>query len=178
MKKLNLILPLALILCFLASCQDKEAIAELEAKEAQAELEEQNKQIVRRYYELMDEGNPAFLELLSEDYVAHFPGGVDIKGRESIRKMVDDYFTAFPDLTHSFSDFVAEGDKVAMRYGDKGTHKGVFNGIPPTGVEMKVAAIGIFRLKDGKMVECWIEGDFLGMMMQLGMELKPKEGEK
>jgi hypothetical protein len=26
--------------------------------------------------------------------------------------------------------------------------------------------------------EEWVEGDFLGMMQQLGMELKPKETEK
>ncbi len=31
MKKLCMILPLALILCFMVSCQDKEAMAELEA---------------------------------------------------------------------------------------------------------------------------------------------------
>ena len=175
MKKPCMILLLALILCLMFACQDKAAMAELEEFRAQAAVEEQNKEVVRRYFELMDEGNPAFLDLLSEDYVAYFPGGVDFKGRENIRKMVDDYFTAFPDLTHSFSDFVAEGDKVVIRYGDGGTHQGVFNGIPATGAEIKVTAIGIFRLKDGKMVEGWIEGDFLGMMMQLGMELKPKE---
>ena len=35
MKKLIIFLPLALILCFIFGCQDKEAIAELEAQKAQ-----------------------------------------------------------------------------------------------------------------------------------------------
>jgi len=42
MKKLSMILPLALILCFMVGCQDKEAMAELEKFRAQAEAEEQN----------------------------------------------------------------------------------------------------------------------------------------
>ncbi len=178
MKKLFMILPLALLLCFVVGCQDKEAMADLEQFKAKAAVEEQNKDVVRRYFELMDEGNPAFLELLSEDYIAHFPDGVDFKGREEIKKMVDSYFVAFPDLTHFFSDFVAEGDMVAMRYGDKGTHKGEFMGIPPTENGMTATSMGFFRLKEGKMVEAWIEGDFLGLMQQLGMELKPKEAGK
>jgi hypothetical protein len=34
------------------------------------------------------------------------------------------------------------------------------------------------RIENGKLVEDKEEADQLGMMMQLGMELKPKEGEK
>ncbi len=41
MKKLSMILPLALILCFMVSCQNKEAMAELEAMKAKAEVGEQ-----------------------------------------------------------------------------------------------------------------------------------------
>jgi len=48
MKKLCMVLPLALILCFMVGCQDKETMAELEAMKAQAEVEEQNKEIVKR----------------------------------------------------------------------------------------------------------------------------------
>jgi len=51
MKKLFLILPLALILCFMVGCQDKEAMAELEAMKAQAKVEEQNKELIRNLYE-------------------------------------------------------------------------------------------------------------------------------
>ncbi len=177
MKKLCMILPLALILCIMLGCQDKAAMAELEEFKAQAKLEEQNKEIVRRYFELMDEGDYAFLELLSEDYVAHFPMG-DVKGREEIKQVVDAYRTAFPDISHFFSDFVAEGDKVVMRYGAKGTQEGVFGEFPPSGKKMEAAAMIIVRIKDGKMAEAWLEQDYYGMMQQLGYELKPKEVEE
>ena len=177
MKKLCIILPLALILCFMVGCQDKEAMAELEAMKVQAEIEEQNKEIVRRYFELMADRNPAYMELSSEDYLVHFPGGFDVKGIENLKKVQDPYFDAFPDHTYYFSDFLAEGDKVAIRYGSTGTHQGVFDGIPPTGKEIRRTAIGFVRLKDGKLVESWIESDSLGFMQKLGMELKPKEKE-
>jgi steroid delta-isomerase-like uncharacterized protein len=177
MKKLCIILPLVLILSFMVGCQDKEGMGELEAMKAQAAVEEQNKEIVRRYFELMDEGDYSLLELLSEDYVAHFAFG-DVKGREEIKQVVDAYRTAFPDLSHFFSDFVAEGDKVVMRYGARGTQEGVFGGFPPSGKKMEATAMIIVRIKDGKMAEAWLEQDYYGMMLQLGYELKPKEEEE
>jgi hypothetical protein len=37
----------------------------------------------------------------------------------------------------------------------------------------------IHRIEDGKIKEAWIDYDSLfSLVMQLGMELKPKEGEK
>ncbi|TET68415.1 MAG: hypothetical protein E3J56_11430, partial [Candidatus Aminicenantes bacterium] len=51
MKKLCMILPLALVLCFMVGCQDKEAMAELEKFKAQAKIEEQNMDVVKRYWE-------------------------------------------------------------------------------------------------------------------------------
>jgi predicted ester cyclase len=176
MKKLFMILPLALILCFMLGCQDKAAMAELEEFRAQAALEEQNKELVRRYFESMDERDYALLELLSKDYVAHFPFG-DVKGSEEIKQVVDAYLTAFPNISHFFSDFVAEGDKVVMRYGARGTQEGVFGEFPPSGKKMEATAMIIVRIEDGKMAEAWLEQDYYGMMMQLGYEFKPKERE-
>ena len=52
-----MILPLALILCFMVGCQDKDAMAELEEFKAQAELEEQNKALIRNGIEEMSKKN-------------------------------------------------------------------------------------------------------------------------
>ncbi|MEE9500605.1 MAG: hypothetical protein V3V48_00885 [Candidatus Aminicenantaceae bacterium] len=64
MKKLHMILPLALILCFVVGCQDKEAMTELEAMKAQAEVEEQNKELVRNFFEELDKGNAEIIKEL------------------------------------------------------------------------------------------------------------------
>jgi len=37
------------------------------------------------------------------------------------------------------------------------------------------AGIEILRVEDGKIAEAWAVQDILGLLMQLGMELKPKD---
>jgi len=64
---------------------------------------------------------------------------------------------------------------VIIRFTARGTHQGDLEGIPATGNEMELSSITILRFENGKVVEGWQETDTLGMMMQLGMELKPKE---
>ena len=179
MKKLYMILPLALILCFMVGCQDKEAMAELEEFKAQAELEEQNKAIVRYGLELYDERN--FVErdkLFSPNTVYHAPGGKEYNLKGYREQFASHFFTAFPDLRHTIEDIIADGDKVVLRLSDYGIHQGEFMGIPPTGREIQWPVTSIFRLSDGIVQELWIEFDILSLMQQLGMELKLNEGEK
>jgi len=73
MKKHGVILLMALIICFMLGCQDKETMAELEEFRVQKEVEEQNKKLIVRLIEEMDKGNfDIFDELSSDDYVCHF----------------------------------------------------------------------------------------------------------
>ena len=179
MKKLLMILPLALILCFMVGCQDKEAMAELEAMKAQAEVEEQNEEIARQLYEAIDKQDMGtFLGLSAPDGVCHIPGVPEAVPLEAITEVIKSFYTAFPDSTHAIKDVIAEGDKVAVRFTQVSTHTGEYEGIPPTGNKIYVECQHILRLVDGKVAEVWLVEDNLGMMMQLGMELKPKEAEK
>ena len=180
MKKLLLILPLALIICFMVSCQDKEAMAELEAMKAQAEIEEQNKELIRNYIKEMDNKNfEIFNEAYAPDAKVYFPSNITTPmSIEQTVPMAKSFSEAFPDFNHSIEELIAEGDKVILRAIDRGTHQGEFNGIPATGKKIEMGIIAIFKFKEGKIVEAWEEADILGLMQQLGMELKPKEGEK
>ena len=179
MKKLLMILPLALILCFMVSCQDKEAMAELEAMKAQAEVEEQNMALVQRILEEGDKNGAAILdEVCTSNYKMYFPSNSEPINLEEHKELWKAFIVAFPDLTHRIDEFIAEGDMVSTRETLSGTHKGEFQGIPPTGKKFEFSAICIWRFSDGKLAEYWSDGDILGLMQQLGMELKPKEGEK
>ena len=75
---------------------------------------------------------------------------------------------AFPDLEFVAEDMIAEGDKVAARITVRGTHKGPFLDIAPTGKQVSVNAIDIFRFANGKIVEHWGVMDQMSMMQQLG----------
>jgi predicted ester cyclase len=51
-------------------------------------------------------------------------------------------------------------------------------GIPPTGIKLRYYQFAIFQIIDGKIKEGWRVTDSLGMMTQLGMELKPIAAKK
>jgi predicted ester cyclase len=175
MKTYLCAVPVVVLLCLSFACRDKAAMAELEKYRAQAKVEEQNKQIERRYAEEEDKGN--ILEMIDEivapDVVYHYPNNNDERGLETIKQNEPSFKKAFPDMKHTIEAQIAEGDLVATRFKLRGTHRGEWMGIAPTGKELNFTLIEICRFSDGKIVEAWIELDWLGIMQQLGMELKP-----
>ena len=179
MKKLLMILPMVFLLCFMVGCQDKAAMAELEEFRAQAAVEEQNKATVRRLLAEMDMGNfDIWDEVTFSEYVYHFPSVSEPRTKEEHKQSNRDFYTAFPDIIHPVEDIFAEGDKVMVRVTNRFTHSSEFRGFPPTGKEITYSAMAIYQFKEGKIIKEWIEADVQGLMRQLGMELKPKEGEK
>ena len=126
MKKLCMILPLALILCFMVGCQDKEAMAELEAFKAQAEVEEQNKALMRKSFEAWGKGDfEAFKGLLAPDYAFYYPpNSPNPISREELIEVVKMIFVAFPDYNASIEELFAVGDQVIFRHISRSTHQG------------------------------------------------------
>ena len=179
MKKYLFIVSLVLVFCFTIACQDKAARAELDKATKQSQIEEQNKAVVRQFFEAIDAQNYARMkELLTPDFVLHYSGPQEDVSGEALMQMVRGYYTAFPDGIHKFEDILAVGNKVVNRALWEGTQKTEFQGIPATGIKVSFYQIGISTVVDGKIKECWVVEDNLGMMTQLGMELKLKEAEK
>ncbi len=177
MIKLFMIIPLALILCFMIGCQDKEAMAELEALKAQTEVEEQNKDLVNRTWEAWTKGDfETYKEAYASEFVYYQPSNntQSTSLEESIEfgKIIHNAFSGY---TVSIEELIAEEDKVMSRFILRATHEGEFEGIPATGNKIEISGIMISRIENGKIVEEWEEIDILGMMMQLGMELTPKK---
>jgi steroid delta-isomerase-like uncharacterized protein len=132
---------------------------------------EQNKALVRRLVEEdLNGGNPAAAdEIVAVDFVDHTnPPGLQY-GLESHKQIVAIFRTAFPDVTWTIEDMIAEGDKVAVRLPMRGTHHGKFFGIPPTGKQVTVTGIHVLRVADGKIAEHWGNNNDLGLMQQLGV---------
>ncbi len=180
MKKLLMIIPLVFLLCFTFGCQDKKAMAELEEFKAQAEVEEQNKALVNRMWEEWNKGDfEAFKELVAPEYAYYFPSrSTKPMSREETMEFGKMLHNAFPDITFSIEELFAVDDRVISRFIMIGTHEGEFQGISATGNKIESSGVMISRIENGKIVEDREEFDSLGFMQQLGMELKPKEGEK
>ena len=139
---------------------------------------EANKDLIRRYFAAIDAacqtGNADILdEFLAPDFVEHnpFPG---IPPTRDGWKQAFLMFDAATPGYHVVEDVIAEGDKVAARITAHGTHEGELFGIPATGKTMRMSAIGMWRMADGKIVEHWYEADNLGMMQQLGVVPTPE----
>jgi len=160
----------------MGNCQDREAVAELEAMKAQAEVEEHNKAILRRAHsEVWSMGDLEVVEeLYAPDYVAHWTNGPDTHGLQEFKKVVMEARTAFPDYTETIEQIVAEGNLVVTRFTCNGTLTGTLEGIPATGNRVSREEIAVHRIVDGRIVEQWTVADSLVLMQQLGMELKPK----
>jgi predicted ester cyclase len=131
-------------------------------------MSEANKALVRRFFEEMDKGNLGILdELVSPDYVYHFPGSPQPLDRPAHKESAGFFYEAFPDLRHAVEDQIAEGDRVVTRMTNRGTHRGQFMSVRPTGKETEIGVIDIIRISDCKIVEEWIQGDFLGLWQQI-----------
>ncbi len=138
----------------------------------EATLEERNKELVRRMTEeVWNKGNHEIMdELFSADVVWHFlPDGSKTTGLEELRDHVRNHRKAFPDWAEEIKLIVAEGDLVAIHFISTGTNEGSFLGNPPTGKQIHVNEMTIYRIVEGKIVEQWLLPDLLSSNQQLGL---------
>ena len=121
---------------------------------------ERNKDLVRRaHVEVWSRGNlKAIDEIYAPDYVAHWVGGPDSRGRDSFKQFVADAYRRAPDRNETVDQIVAEGDLVVTRFTTRGTFASQ-PGEPPQRQQITLQEIAIHRIRDGKIVEQWtVEG--------------------
>ena len=132
-------------------------------------MSEENKAIIRRFYEELDKGNfDIYDELCTPDYLSHFPGSPQPQDRETRKQTSRMFYAAVPDLKHTLEEAIAEGDKVAFRGTARGTHTEAFRDLPPTGNRVLFTGMRFYRLVGGKIAEEWASFDSLTLMQQLG----------
>src|SRR5215831_12308131 len=91
-----------------------------------------NKDLIRRWIAFANAGFPGSLDqFIARDYVGHI--GTSVIDREELERLERQFCEAFPDVRHSIDDLVAEGDRVVLRTTAQATHRGLFEGIEPTG---------------------------------------------
>jgi steroid delta-isomerase-like uncharacterized protein len=140
---------------------------------------EDNKAVVRRWIEAYnDRDTQAEADARAPGYVAHAPGLPGPLDSETWTQFIASFTEAFPDLRLTVEDIVSEGDMVAARIAFQGTHRGEFQGIPPTDKQVAFSSIEIDRMVDGKVQEHWFELDQLGLMRQLGAISEPEHSEE
>jgi steroid delta-isomerase-like uncharacterized protein len=150
--------------------------ANREADGRRSSMLDTNKEIARRLLtEVFGEGRLETAdELVSAGHVGYDAAMPEpILGAEGVKQAAGGYRAAFPDVTMSIEDQIAEGDRVVTRWIARGSHGGEFFGIQPTGKQVTVTGTTINRIRDGKVVEAWTNWDTLGLLQQLGAVLEP-----
>ena len=143
---------------------------------------EENKAIVRRYIEALNQRNIDMLdELMAPDYV---DSPLQIRGLEECKHGFSVTIRGLPDWHETIEDLAAEGDKVWLRFKGTGTHTGELGGVlapggalAPTGKKITITGVVIYRIVDGKMVEKEAAVyDFLDYYTQLGIIKYTEQG--
>jgi len=96
-------------------------------------------------------------ELMTEDY-AIATGGTLIRGREAFKAWVREFQGRLLDArTRSVDVFAnATGDRVVSRWVCTGVNNGLL-GLPADGRPVSFTGIAIWRVRDGRLAECWVE---------------------
>jgi steroid delta-isomerase-like uncharacterized protein len=133
-------------------------------------VEEQNKQVVRQYIEAFNRQDTDRLGQLvsSTNQSFQFSGMRSSMDWNRTKQFFAAFWSAFPDLSAKIEEIVAEGDKVAIRVINTGTHKGEFQGTPLTGKKVSFGGRDFLTLRDGKIVDQRASVDMMELMQQIG----------
>jgi predicted ester cyclase len=132
-------------------------------------MHEAKQLVIRRYFEeLFNQGQLHVIdELLHPNYVNHSPSPGLPSGRDGLRIVVPALRAAFPDLSYSLEELVVGRDAVATRTTMRGTHRGDFFGLAPTGRSFSVQQLTIERFEAGRIIAHHRVTDEAGLMRQL-----------
>jgi predicted ester cyclase len=108
--------------------------------------------------------------VLTDDFVDHHPGLVDVTSLAVYRKNLASVIEAL-EMKAVPHDVVTSGHQVFTRIKLTGRHVGTFLGIEPTGNQVTWYTHEFWRVRDGRFVERWAVDDLFGLVAQLGVEL-------
>jgi predicted ester cyclase len=118
--------------------------------------------LTKAYNEALLKGNTRPLKELEDPNVVYhmiIRGGQDIVGSDAHEQDILGSRAALSDIKVDWEYLTGEGNLLALSYKARYVSSGSVPGLPPAGKEMNVDALCLFRLKDGKIVEMWMNGN-------------------
>jgi steroid delta-isomerase-like uncharacterized protein len=92
----------------------------------------------------------------------------ELIANETFRQRVATFRTAFPDVQVRIHHLFTEGELVGVHLTGHGTHRGLFQGCPPTGRQWTATCTSIYRVVAGRIADLRENWDLLAIMEQLG----------
>lgn len=112
-------------------------------------------------------------EVCTPDFINHDPGLPTPEANlATIKQIIAQLmFGAFPDMQSIEQELIVDGDTVVTHRMLRGTHRGEFMGIAPTGKKVTASGVWLSHFSNGKLKEQWVYFDVLGMLQQIGAKL-------
>jgi predicted ester cyclase len=131
---------------------------------------ENNKSFVRRYYEeVVNTGDVEFIEsFISPEYTEIHDGKSHAIGIDGAKEHILGVRQTYPDLHITIERQIAEGDWVVSCITARGTHKGLWLGIKPTGKPVAFTGVNVDRVINGRIVEHGGAANMLGPLLEIG----------
>jgi steroid delta-isomerase-like uncharacterized protein len=131
---------------------------------------EENKEIVRKFFdEVVNKRDYSKAdEFMAEDFNSRF-GNPTVSGKEAHMQHYRYLHSLSSDLHLEINDMVAEENKVVVFCTWSGTHTGVLDGHPPTSKPFTLDMVGLWELRDRKLVKGRMSGNLLNFYKQLGI---------
>ena len=132
---------------------------------------EQNKAMIRRFWEVMNSRQlEALDEIIAPDVVRHCEAtpGVDVRSLEQLKSFLRQDIDVFPDSIQTITHLVAEENLVAVWATYDGTQKGAMGSFSPSGIRARFDFGAVFRVENGKIAEWWVTWDNMSILQALG----------
>lgn len=131
---------------------------------------EKNKLLVRRFIEeVVNTGIVDKMEeFISPDFAEIHDGKEYRLGIEGAKEHILGVRQTYPDLTLTVERQIAEGDWVATCITARGTHKGFWMGIKPTGRFVTFTGVNINRIDEGLIIEHGGAANLFGPLLEIG----------
>ena len=122
-----------------------------------SESSNSNKDLMRRIYEEM--WNQARTEVAAEIF----------ERPSRVERFVSQFLVSFPDLQHTVEAMIADPEQgqVVVRFTARGTHRGQYLDIAPTGKSIQYSGVTWASIVDGKITEHHTWWDKAGLLAQL-----------
>jgi predicted ester cyclase len=129
-----------------------------------------NKLLIRRYIEeVINTGNVDKIDqFISPDYVEVYEGKRFPLGTKGAKEHILGVRQTYPDLSLTVEQQIAEGEWVATSITARGTHRGLWLGIKPTGKVLTFSGVNINRVVDGRIVEHGGAANMLEPLLEAG----------
>ncbi|OPA74600.1 polyketide cyclase [Paenibacillus selenitireducens] len=132
-----------------------------------------NEQVIRSFFETVRSGKDPDQapHYMANEVLAHQING---ENRVTVHRTPQNYADHVREMIDAFGTFqltveevISQDPKVYVRWQQRGTHIGEYEGYAPTGKEIIELASAVYRLEECKIVEYWIQIDRLGILEQL-----------